>query len=107
LVAFRGAIHPLGATKNGDRKVLDVGVEHAVEDSSGNKNDNGTKAATIHGPYVEVGTYALRLPIGETYGFRAGVNGSVDGLFREDSNNAGLGLSAGPIVKFTGNATGP
>jgi hypothetical protein len=107
LVAFRGALHPMGAMADGDRRVLDVGVGYVAEGSSGQDNANGTKAVTLQGPYLEVSAYPLRVPIGEKYGLRMGATSSVEALFREGSSNAGVGLTVGPALEFTGNASGP
>jgi hypothetical protein len=108
LVAFRGALHPIGGLKNGDRKPYDVGIGYAIENQASNDTSTGnSRASTIHGPYVEVGAYPLRLPIEEKYAIRAGVYGTVNALVRDNSSESGLGLTVGPLVEFTHNVTGP
>jgi hypothetical protein len=108
LVAFRGALHPIGGLKNGDRKPYDVGIGYAVESPSSSDTHAATSSAsTIHGPYIEVGAYPLRLPIEEKYAIRAGVYGTVNALVRDNSSESGLGLAVGPLVEFTHNVTGP
>jgi len=101
VVVLRGGIHPLGAIRDGDRKPFDVGVGYSYEGSS------ARGVASIHGPYVEVGTYPLAHAFNDRLAIRAGANAAVEALWKTDSGDAHLGLTAGPLVELTGSADGP
>jgi hypothetical protein len=107
LVSFRGGIYPMGAMKDGDRRLLDVGFGYTVEGSTQNQKPNDVKVATLHGPYLEINAYPLRAPIGKDYGLRAGMSSSIDALFRDGNSRSNIGFSFGPVLEFTGNVTGP
>lgn len=108
MVSFRGGIHPIGALHHGAEQPFDVGLGYGVEGSSGHENANGTNPTAIHGPYLEFSALPLRRPlIGERLGLRLGATTAIDYLFRDNTTDAGVGLSAGPLLELTGAANGP
>lgn len=107
LLAFRAGLHPMQALKDGDRRLLDVGIGYNVEADDRKEASIGRRAPTLYGPYLELGAYPLRLPVSERYALRAGANSSLDILFRDGYEGAGVGLSVGPSFELTGNVTGP
>jgi hypothetical protein len=94
------------ALKDGDKRLVDVGIGYNVETDGRNEMTTDRRAPTLYGPYLELSAYPLRLPVSERYALRAGASSSLDVLFREGADSPGVGLSLGPSLELTGNVTG-
>lgn len=101
VATFRAGLHPLGVLRDGYRKPYDLGVGYSVEGSS------DVDVPTVHGPYLELGAYPLIHELNEKLALRAGVQASLDALFQTNQDDARVGLSVGPLVELTGDASGP
>lgn len=102
VTVLRAAAHPLDLADGAEERVVDVGLGYQAEFVSA----EATPPSTVHGPYLELGAYPLRARLGSGVGLRGGAYGTIDGLWRSDSRDSGLGGSLGLLLELAGNSQG-
>jgi len=87
--------------------MFDAGVGYGGDLIFGHAPANDDRRTSAHGPYVEVGLYPMRLPVGDKTTFRWGGRGTADLLFLEPRNTLGYGGTLATEFEFSGDASGP
>lgn len=100
LTSLRAAAHPLDLADEAERHWLDLGLGYQAEFAA--RDD----VATVHGPYLELGAYPLEARLGSGVTLRGGAYGTVDGLWRRGTSDAGLGGSLGLLLEASGSSAG-
>ena len=98
---IRAALHPTQVWDTSVDQLLDAGVGYRAEIPIREREP----AATLHGPYAEVGLYPVRLPIGRTTRLRWGGYGSAD-LELASPHSVGFGGTLGTLLEVSGVSNG-
>jgi len=105
--SLRAGLHPLQLVPGASKRMFDAGIGYGGDLVFGHAPANYDRRTSAHGPYVEVGLYPLRLPLGSATTFRWGGQGTADLLYLEPKNTLGYGGSLSTAFEFSGDASGP
>jgi hypothetical protein len=95
---LRAGFHPLSLRQRAARRPFDIGAGYGVDLLS------ATHPTTIHGPYLEVGYYPVRAPLGSSTTFRWGGRGAFELLRLND--RFGYGGTLITEVELSGDTQG-